>query len=126
MKGRLITNGVLSLIATICVIAVVAIAIAAAGSAQHTETDPWGRTIRSYNGNGDKVVVAGWLWILSGFATIAAFVMGIVTLAMQKHQNVRGLTITSGVLGILTWIPFIGIAAVIVSFIGAYKIGDAK
>ncbi len=131
MKGRLITNGVLSLVANILAFVSIILLISAMGEiSKHTNVDENGvrQLDPGYEGEDVLGIIAGgtllfWVSWLIVFATI---IMGIVTLSMHKREEVRDLTITSGILAILSGIPFVGIAGAIVSFIGAYKIHQVE
>ncbi|NQZ66283.1 MAG: hypothetical protein HRT99_03650 [Mycoplasmatales bacterium] len=99
MKNRLITNGIINLIMTILLLTLIAGALFDMSS--------------SLMSNIVKIF---------GAFSLPSLIMGIVTLAMKRHPSAKGLTIASGILGILS-IPFAG---AIVSFIGVHKINSSE
>ncbi|NQZ66282.1 MAG: hypothetical protein HRT99_03645 [Mycoplasmatales bacterium] len=100
MKSRLITNGILNII--ISTIIFIGIIIDFVGEPK-----------------GFRVVFQ---FILSSIY-IASLIMGIVTLAMKRHPSAKGLTISSGILAILGFIP---VSCAVVSFIGVHKINSSE
>ena len=133
MRGKFITNAILSLIVLIgWIVLIVAIKDAIDGVddngvSGHYEYNSYGTR---YWVDGDlndetwddiKVGALSYVAIIIG--GIASFVMGIVTLATYKPDHVRGLAITSGVLGIFGGLFGINI---IISIIGAVKAGNSQ
>ncbi len=121
MKGRLITNGILGIAATISfVVYMVLIVKFASAASTHSVSFNYLNTYTPASKN--PYILSYWISAVSWFLSmLASFVMGIVTLAMYK-ENVRGLGIASGVLGIVIGVPGVGIALAIVSFIGVKKL----
>lgn len=123
MKGRFITNGILSAIGMIGFIMFIAGVVSASKDATTTSInyDYWGNAdfssdLSSHAWTDLSYAVAG--IIIYGLTAFASFVMGIVTLAMIGRANQRGLGIASGVIAILGGL--FGVNAII-SFIGAAK-----
>lgn len=111
MRGRLLTNGILSIAAVVFwVIAIVSLVKAA----QHTTYDSIDNRYYVTKEASGGLVSFGISYLFIFGLWIANLVMGIVTLAMPKNDSVRGLTIASGVLAILGGV--FGVNA-IVSFI---------
>lgn len=115
MRGRLITNGVLSIFASITLIIYISMIM-------KTTIDV------IFNENVDNIhehindIQMNYAVIISGaFYSIfhlASLIMGIITLSLEKHKNAKGLTMASGILAILGGCFFAG---TIVSFIGVAK-----
>ena len=119
MRGRLLTNGILSSIGITLFIIVVSLSV----EMHNLNSSINGVPIKQWDYvntvNVDNLYIAYVVMLtLMIFVNIATFVMGIITLSMNKNNNARGLTIASGVLGILS--GMLG-AGVIVSFIGFAK-----
>ena len=111
MKGKLITNGILSIV---WFIGFIMMMVAVANVKNEVVQTPYGIAIVKTASLSDA-----WYWLagLSIFiiSGIASFVMGIVTLA---SKNKSGLAVASGVIAILSGL--FGVNS-IVSFIGASK-----
>ena len=119
MRGRLITNGILSLGVLIGAIIYWVLKSRYSSPVWQAGNIDWVReNMWSNNAAMPMFRMPFMSYSAIIFFFIASFVMGIVTLSMAKHENARGLTIASGVLAILGGV--IG-AGAIVSFIAAYK-----
>ena len=124
MKGRLITNGVLSLLASVFALIAFALLVSMSGEKHYDNLNQW-NTAHEKDVKG-KIGVSVLLLLAAGALMFASFIMGIVTLSTEKSEHARGLTIASGILGILSGFFGAGIAGCIVSFIGVYKINKAE
>ena len=111
MKGRLLTNGILSIIGLILFIILIIIVI---DVKKIQYNDGYQGVLKAVNTGVSYTVIL----VSMIFVNIAAFIMGIITLSMKKSPDASGLTITSGILGIFSGL--LGIGA-IVSFIGFAK-----
>ena len=117
MKARLITNGILSIVSSVLIIIFIVITVRTIGNLVNNINQGSSQQQAINNIQKSLGVSLGFLafmWITG----ITSLVMGIVTLAMEKSENARGLTIASGIIAILGGLFFVG---AIVSFIGAYK-----
>jgi len=119
MKGRLITNAVLS--ALIMILQIVGLVVLFKSTIVNQDG-----SIESFNFSIGKIISGGILltigvWVIPG----ALAIMGIVTLAMQKSDSARGSTIASGILSLISIVPifgfFVSFANIIVSSIAAKK-----
>ena len=119
MKGRLIANGILSLVWTVIFIIIISLFISAV---KDVEVDANGHAKHVSGATASKFAGAGLLWAILVIVGIAQLVMGIVTLSTEKSEHAKGLTIASGILAILA--GAFG-AGCIVSFIAAKKVSDA-
>ena len=122
MRGRLITNGILSLGFLIGVIIYLVLKSKYSDPVWQMNHLDW----VNQHIDASSTLASGKTMLRMPFMSYAAvllflissFVMGIVTLSMAKHESARGITIASGVLAILGGVMGAG---AIVSFIGAYK-----
>ena len=119
MRGRLLTNGILSLVGLILFIVIVVLKVEIIELNNSNPMHTWNQQDYANAVNSDNLfpVYAAMLSILI-LVNIATFVMGIITLSMRKHDGARGLTIASGILGIFS--GMLGVGAII-SFIGFEK-----
>ena len=117
MRGRLLTNGILSVAGLILFIFYIVMLVEIANGKDVYSTV--GNNNHYWSNSGTKYEIWALLSLIALiFTNIATFIMGIVTLATQKHDNAKGLTIASGILGIFSGL--LGVGAII-SFIGYGK-----
>ena len=107
MRGRLIANMILQLLSSILFILFISNFVKSIQDVvddypiynHNNDFFSYSYTSHRHNALNGSWLIYLWLWITVNLPT---FIMGIVTLAMQKDPKVRGLTIASGILGILS------------------------
>jgi len=122
MRGRLITNMILQLLSSILFILFISNFVKNMNDVvgnysiyNHGDLFSFSYSSNMHHSFSGKWTIYLWLWITINLPTL---IMGIITLAMKKDPKVKGLTIASGILGILSGGFFSGF---IVSLIAVIK-----
>ena len=126
MRARLITNGALSVITSILwIISIVSLYKSVTSTVSFINSDDNGSALLTSfsepsSGAIFSFAISYFLIFITWFVNV---IMGIITLSMEKHEKVIGLTIASGIIAILGGLFIVN---AIVSFIAVFQISKEE